>query len=318
MSSSGFRSKHLAVIGLGLMGGGLAMALRDRAETITGVDSSQETRQFALDNRIVDIATEDLQAGVRDADTVILAAPVRVITEIVRLRIGSYLRSNTLLIDIGSTKYDICDAMGRLPVGIGAVGGHPMTGKERSGIEESDPAIYLNRPFVLCKTRRTTPASYERAKLLVEAVGAEIIEMEAERHDRIVAGISHLPYMLSASMVATIAKEAQGDEAFWQLAAGGFRDMSRLAASDISMMGDILSTNTRAVATLLAMFRVQLAQMEALLISGEHKKLIEMLMPVRDARLDWAEKYEQKRNGNGHINGQTGQPLTRENTSSGR
>jgi prephenate dehydrogenase len=317
MSISGFKTQHLAVVGLGLMGGGLAMALRDRAETITGIDSNPETRQFALNNRIVDFVTDDLQAGVREADTVILAAPVRVITELVKMRIGSYLRSNTLLIDIGSTKYDICDAMGRLPVGIGAIGGHPMTGKERSGIEEADPTIYHGRPFVLCRTRRTTPAAFERARLLVDAVGAEIIEMEAERHDRIVAGISHLPYMLSASMVATIAKEAQGDEAFWQLAAGGFRDMSRLAGSDIRMMGDILSTNTRAVATLLAMFRVQLAQMEALLISGEHKQLIEMLMPVRDARLEWVEKYEQKRN-NGHTNGQIGQPTTGENTSSGR
>lgn len=315
MSSSGFRTQHLAIVGLGLMGGGLAMALRERCETITGIDSNPATRQFALDNQIVDSATDDLQLGVREADTVILAAPVRVITDILRMRIGSYLRSNTLLIDIGSTKYDICDAMGRLPVGIGAIGGHPMTGKERSGIEEADPTIYHGRPFVLCKTRRTTPAAHERARLLVEAVGAEIIEMEAERHDRIVAGISHLPYILSASMVATVAKEAQGDEAFWQLAAGGFRDMSRLAASDIGMMGDILSTNTRAVATLLAMFRVQLAQMEALLISGEHKQLLEMLMPVRDARLDWVENYEQKRS-NGHTNGQTEQSITRKNTSS--
>lgn len=303
MSSTGFRSKHLAVVGLGLMGGSLALALRDRAEVITGIDADSTTRQFALDNGIVDFAVDDLQSGVKEADTVILAAPVRVITEIVNLRIGSYLRSNTLLIDIGSTKYDICDAMGRLPIGIGAIGGHPMTGKERSGIEEAESTLYRDRPFVLCRTRRTTPATIERARLLVDAVGSELIEMDAERHDRIVAGISHLPYMLSASMVATVAKEADGDEAFWQLAAGGFRDMSRLAASDIKMMGDILSTNTRSIATLLAMFRVQLAQMEALLISGEHNKLIEMLMPVRDARLDWAENYEQKRNGNGHTDG---------------
>lgn len=305
MSTSGFKTNHLAVVGLGLMGAGIAMALRERCKTITGMDLNPATRQYALDNNIVDHVTDDLKEAVNEADTVILAAPVKVITEILRMRIGSYLRSNTLLIDIGSTKHDICDAMGRLPVGVGAVGGHPMTGKENSGIEAADPTIYQGRPFVLCRTRRTTPASRDRALSFVEALGAEAIEMEAERHDRIVAGISHLPYILSASIVATVAKEAQTDEAFWQLAAGGFRDMSRLAASDIKMMGDILSTNTRAVATLLAMFRVQLAQLETMLISGEHEKLLEMLMPAREARLDWVENYEQKRS-NGHTNNKAG------------
>lgn len=306
MSSSGFKTNHLAVVGLGLMGSGIAMAMRERCDKITGMDLDPRTRDYAVKNKIVDHATDNLKEAVNEADTVILAAPVRVITEILRMRIGAYLRSNTLLIDIGSTKYDICDAMGRLPVGVGAVGGHPMTGKENSGIEAADPTIYQGRPFVLCRTRRTTPATRERALRFVEALGAEAIEMDAERHDRIVAGISHLPYILSASMVATVAKEAQTDGAFWQLAAGGFRDMSRLAASDIKMMGDILSTNTRAVATLLAMFRVQLAQLETMLISGEHDKLLEMLMPAREARLDWVENYEQKRS-NGHTNDKTGE-----------
>lgn len=291
----GFRTNRLTVVGLGLMGGGIAMAMRDRCDTIIGMDLNPETRQYALQQGIVDDATDDLYAAVHESDTVVLAAPVRVITDIVRLRIGSYLRSNTLLIDIGSTKHDICEAMGQLPVGVGAIGGHPMAGKESSGIQAADAHIYQGRPFVLCRTRRTTPATRDRAYLFVEALGAEPIEMEAERHDRIVAGISHLPYLLSASMVATVAKEAQSDEAFWQLAAGGFRDMSRLAASDIKMMGDILSTNTRAVATLLAMFRVQLAQLETMLISGEHDKLLDMLLPAREARLEWVENYEQKR-----------------------
>lgn len=295
MVSTGFRTNRLAVVGLGLMGGGIAMAMRDRCDHIIGMDLDPRTREYAVTEGIVDDATDDLYAAVHEADTVVLAAPVRVITEILTLRIGTYLRSNTLLIDIGSTKYDICEAMGRLPVGVGAIGGHPMAGKESSGIQAADPHIYKGRPFVLCRTRRTTPATRDRALLFVEAIGAEPIEMEAERHDRIVAGISHLPYLLSASMVATVAKEAQSDDAFWQLAAGGFRDMSRLAASDIKMMGDILSTNTRAVATLLAMFRVQLAQLETMLISGEHDKLLEMLLPAREARLDWVENYEQKR-----------------------
>lgn len=308
MTAGGFKTKHLAVVGLGLMGGSLALALRDRAARITGVDMNPDTRRYAVEHGIVDVATDDLRAGVYEADTIILAAPVRIIIELLHNRLGSYLRSNSLVIDIGSTKHDICDAMAQLPIGVGAIGGHPMTGKEVNGIQAAESALYHNRPFVLCTTRRTTPAARVRALSLVDATGAEPIEMEADRHDRIVAGISHLPYMLSASLVATIAREAGQDEAFWQLAAGGFRDTSRLAAQDIKMMGDILSTNTRAVATLLAMFRVRLAEMETMLISGEHEKLIETLLPVREARLKWAEKYEQKRS-NGKPDSQSGQPV---------
>lgn len=295
MTSGGFRTRHLTVVGLGMMGGSLAMALREQAEHITAVEISAESRNYALEQGIVDTATDDLQAGVKDAETVILCAPVRIIQSMVKQRIGAWLRSNTLLIDIGSTKQDICEAMASLPIGIQAVGGHPMTGKDASGVQFADRNLYRNRPFVLCPTRRTTPAARLRALDLVAALGAIPFEMEAQRHDRLVAAISHLPYLLSAALVATVAKEGEVDPTVWELAAGGFRDMSRLAGQDVVMMGDILSTNTTAVATLLALFRVQLAQLEAMLISQEHDQLARSLYPTREARLNWYQRYE-----NGH------------------
>jgi prephenate dehydrogenase len=291
MAAASFRSRHLAIVGLGLMGGSMALTLRDYADTITGVDPGPETRELALSRRIVDHATGDLRAGVADADAVILAAPVRTVIQIVRGQIGAYLRSNTLLIDIGSTKQDICEAMGRLPIGIHAIGGHPMTGKEISGLASSDPRLYVDRPFVLCPTRRTTPATRLRALGLVEALGAIPIELDAARHDRLVAAISHLPYLLSVALVSTAATEAEEDEAVWQLAASGFRDMSRLAGSDIRMMGDIIGTNTQAIAVLLAQFRLQLALLEKMLLSRDEGKLAETLQPAREARLHWASKY---------------------------
>lgn len=298
METSSFHTRHLTVVGLGLMGGSLALAMRDHADTITGVDVHPETRAYAVEAGLVDHATDDLKAGVSEADTVVLAAPVRAILEMLDRRIGSYLRTNTFLIDIGSTKQDICNVMGfRLPIGIQAIGGHPMTGKERSGVQASDAGIWQDRPFVLTPTRRTTPATILRANAFVTTLGAIPIQMEPERHDRVVAAISHLPYLLSAGLVATVAQEAKNDEDVWALAAGGFRDTSRLTGSDIRMMSDILSTNGRAVATLLALFRVQLAQMEALLVSGQYEALAEFLMPVRDARNYWVENYEGKRNG---------------------
>jgi prephenate dehydrogenase len=292
--ANGFRARNLAIVGLGLMGGSLAMAMRDHADHISGVDHDERARRYALDRGLVDYASADLHQAVNGADVVILAAPVRVIVEMLQMRIGSYLRSNTLVIDIGSTKQDIVDAMASLPIGVNAVGGHPMTGKENGGIEESDPSLYRGRPFVLCPSRRTTPAARLHAVAFVETLGAMPIEMDAERHDQIVAGISHLPYLLSATLVATIANQAQDDSAYWELAAGGFRDTSRLAASDVTMMGDILSTNTQAVATLLAQFRMQLAMLETMLIAGDDHRLGQSLQPIRQARKEWARDYDNR------------------------
>ena len=298
MASGGFKTRHLAVVGLGLMGGSLAVALRDHADTITGIELNAESREYALKNGIVDAVTDDLKAGVSEADTVILAAPVQMIRSMIEQRIGSYLRSNTLLIDIGGTKHDICEVMGRLPVGIHAIGGHPMTGKEVNGVQASDGNLYKGRPFVLCPTRRTTPATRLRALELVAALEAVPFVMEAERHDHLVAAISHLPYLLSSALVATVARESETDPTVWELAAGGFRDMSRLAGQDVQMMGDVVSTNTQAVATLLALFRMQLAMLEAMLISRDDQKLAEFLKPAREARINWYQKYE-----NGYKNG---------------
>jgi prephenate dehydrogenase len=294
MVAGGFAARHLAVVGLGLMGGSLALALRGCADTITGVDKHPETLHAAIQRGIVDEATDDLKQGVENADVVILSAPVRAILQIVNGRIGAYLRSNTLLVDIGSTKEDICTAMGRLPIGIQAIGGHPMTGKESSGIDASDGALYHNRPFVLCATRRTTPAARLRALELVSALGAVPFEMDAHRHDQAVAAISHLPYLLSAALVATVDHEGEQDDAVWNLAAGGFRDMSRLAASDLDMMKDILTTNTQAVATQLARFRMHLAMLESMLISKDEAKLMELLQGARAARMAWMHKREGK------------------------
>lgn len=289
---SGFRGQRIAIVGLGLMGGSMALALGDYAGEIVGIDPNEATLTYAHERGIIKWGTTNLQEGVKNAQTVILAAPVQVILGMIRDRIGSYLRSNTLLIDLGSTKAEICAAMSHLPIGILAMGGHPMCGKEQSGIEQADKTLYEGRPFVLCPPRRVTPAARLRALELVESVRAIPFEMAPDRHDSLVATISHLPYLLSAALVRTVAGESEHDSRVWELAAGGFRDTSRLAGSSVTMMSDIISTNTTAIARLLALFRVQLATLEAALISHEDQQLIDMLDKARDERLDWAEKHQ--------------------------
>lgn len=287
-----FREQTVAIVGLGLMGGSLALALRGQVRHITGIDSDPATLDYALSNHIIDAGSPDLQRGVHHADMVILAAPVRVILDMLRNRIGSYLRSNTLLIDLGSTKAEICAAMGDLPISIQAMGGHPMCGKEQSGIMASNGALYEGCPFVLCAPRRATPAAHRRAIDFARRIRAVPVEMDAARHDHLVAGISHLPYLLSAALVRTINSEAKTDPTIWELAAGGFRDTSRLAGSDVRMMTDIISTNTVAIARLLALFRVQLATLEAALVSSDTDQLQDMLNTAHDVRNDWSVHYQ--------------------------
>jgi prephenate dehydrogenase len=288
---SALSQQQVAIVGLGLMGGSMALALRSSVGKLIGVDPDKRTLAYAQEQGIIDAGTTDLQNGVKDAQTVILAAPVQRILDMLQNRIGGYLRSNTLLIDLGSTKAEICAAMGRLPIGVLAMGGHPMCGKERSGIEAADPHLYDGRPFVLCPPRRATPAARLRALELVQAINAVAIEMDAARHDRLVAGISHLPYLLSAALVRTVAGEAEFDPRVWELAAGGFRDTSRLAASDVTVMLDILSTNTAAVARLLALFRMQLAALEVALIAQDDAQLRAILGNVQEVRREWAKKH---------------------------
>jgi len=288
---SALSQQQVAIVGLGLMGGSMALALRSSVGKLIGVDPDKRTLAYAQEQGIIDAGTTDLQSGVKDAQTVILAAPVQRILDMLQNRIGGYLRSNTLLIDLGSTKAEICAAMGRLPIGVLAMGGHPMCGKERSGIEAADPHLYDGRPFVLCPPRRATPAARLRALELVQAINAVAIEMDAARHDRLVAGISHLPYLLSAALVRTVAGEAEFDPRVWELAAGGFRDTSRLAASDVTVMLDILSTNTAAVARLLALFRMQLAALEVALIAQDDAQLRAILGNVQEVRREWAKKH---------------------------
>lgn len=290
--TSSLQQQTVAIVGLGLMGGSIALALQSRVKHIVAVDPNPDTLHYALAQGIIDSGTSDLKKGVRDAQTVVLAAPVQIILAMLRDYIGSYLRSNTLLIDIGSTKAEICAAMGNLSISILAMGGHPMCGKERSGITEADPDLYEGRPFVLCAPRRATPAARLRALEFVNALRAIPIEMDPQRHDHLVAGISHLPYLLSASLVRTIAGEAQTDPTIWDLAAGGFRDTSRLASSDVRMMSDIIGTNTTAIARLLALFRVQLAQLEAALVSQDEQQLQAMLQAAHNAHEDWVQRHQ--------------------------
>ncbi len=287
-----FAKSTVAVVGLGLMGASMAWRLRadEAVGQVWGVVHRQETGQKALERGIVDtvVSWEDALS----ADALVLATPVRVIIEQLRaLAIAPHLPD--LVVDLGSTKREIVRAMGALPKGTLAVGGHPMCGKETSGIDSADPELYQGCRFVVVPTRRSTPEAVDWVRSLARALGANPVEMEADRHDSLVAAISHLPYLASAALMSTVDTLAHEDDAALDLAAGGFRDTSRLAASNVTMMLDILMTNRDAVLKMVGSYREHLDALSDALASGDESRLADLLNRIRRARMLWAERKVQ-------------------------
>jgi prephenate dehydrogenase len=258
------RDSTVAIVGLGLMGGSLALGLRGKCARLVGVARRAEVAMLATGKQVVDSATCDIPEAVRDADVVVLAAPVRHILSAIP-EAAAHMRPGALLMDLGSTKVQVVQAMNRIPEGLMAVGGHPMCGKEVGGIESADGSMFRGSTFVLTPTARTTDEAMLLAYEMVEAVGAHPLVLDAERHDCAAAVTSHLPYLLASSLVHTEAHASASDPAVRKLVASGFRDTSRLAASQVEMMLDILLTNREAVELALDTFEGKLAEVRSLL-----------------------------------------------------
>lgn len=237
----------------------------------------------------VDLATNDAHTGVLGADIVILATPVRTIVDMVQ-EIAPHLQPGTLVMDMGSTKAEICAALDALPAGVQPIGGHPMCGKETAGFESAEAGLYLNAPWVLTPLPRTSQSAVDLATELAQAVGARPVVLEAKRHDRLVASISHLPFLLASALVHAVAQVGSDDEMVWQLAAGGFRDTSRVAASDTRMFMDILMTNRTAVLEQLDNFAGQVQELRALLAGEDEAALREKLAVSQARRAAWKKR----------------------------
>jgi prephenate dehydrogenase len=275
---------RVAVVGLGLMGSSLTGALRGQCRTVVGVARRAETVEVALARNLIDRGTTDLAHGVRGADVVILATPVRVVLRLLA-EIGPLLREECLLMDLGSTKSQIVARMAELPDHVQPLGGHPMCGKELSGIEVADSMLYGGSTFVLIPLPRTSVAALALGRSLVEAIGARAVVLEPDRHDRLVAAVSHLPYLVACGLVGTAEWVASTDPMAREVAASGFRDTSRLAASDVTMMLDILLTNRQAVAETLKAYQAHLCNLAHLIQAGDEEGLRTVLTTSRHSRI---------------------------------
>jgi prephenate dehydrogenase len=279
------RDCQVTIIGLGLMGGSLAGALRGQCRSVVGVARRSEVIGVALAQDLIDWGTTDLAESVREADVVVLATPVRVILQQLA-EIGPLLPEGCLLIDLGSTKAQIVAEMARLPDHVQPLGGHPMCGKEVSGIEVAEPTLYQGQTFILTPLPRTSEAALALGRELARATGAQPLVLEAQRQDFLVGTVSHLPYLLACALVATADATTSADPAAWEIVAGGFRDTSRVAGSDVTMMLDILMTNQVEVLKAVATCQVQLESLAHLLGNGDEAALKNALSAIRETRLE--------------------------------
>jgi prephenate dehydrogenase len=278
-----FADAQVTIVGLGLMGGSLAGALRGQCRGVVGVARRAETVDAALAGDMVDDATTDLKGGVAEADIVVLAMPVRVILQQLAT-IAPLLPEGCLLMDLGSTKGDIVAAMAGLPPHVQPLGGHPMCGKERSGIEVADRTLYREHTFILSSLPRTSTRALALGQALVQAAGAEPLFVEAQRQDALVATVSHLPYLLACALVGTADATTSADPLVWEIVAGGFRDTSRVAGSDVTMMLDILLTNREKVVAATEVCLSQLQQLRELVANGDEGVLRTTLSAIRETR----------------------------------
>jgi prephenate dehydrogenase len=287
--------ERICVVGLGLMGGSLALALRlarrlaipQRPFHLTIVDSNPKTRAAA--GRIADVVSDDLALGVQNADLVVLATPVRTIVSVLH-QLPSLRPDGCLVLDLGSSKTDICQAMDSLPDTFQAIGGHPMCGKEVAGFGAATPDLFRQQTFILCPTQRTTPHLEAMAYQLVADLGANPLFLPPALHDNMVAVVSHLPYMVAAALMRNAAQ--LGDERLWPVSSSGFRDTSRVSGTDPRMMLDILLTNKTAVLQQIAQYQTQLAAVAALIAANDEAALLQWLTETQQAY--WAYRQAKK------------------------
>ncbi len=257
----GLKQLRVAVVGLGLMGGSLVMALKGCCKEVLGVDRDPETVRIALEKGLVNRADTRPEVILPEADLIILAVPVLTILSLIP-RLPEWVPQGAVVMDLGSTKSRVCQALSALPESFSAVGGHPMCGKELSSLNHAESALFNDAPFVLVSLENTDEPTRTLAEELVHCLGANVMWLDAETHDQWVAFTSHFPYLLANILATLTPLEAA------PLAATGWKSTTRLARSSVPMMVDIFRSNQTNILNVLDLFTDQLAQVKEMLVNN--------------------------------------------------
>lgn len=288
---------RVAILGLGLMGGSLALALRDAgvAMRVVGYDRTPEVATRACTRGMVDEASFSVAEAVGGADLVVLAVPV--VTERALLEQAiPHLTAGAIVTDLGSTKRAVVSwAEELLPPDVHFVGGHPMAGRELSGLDASDATLYRGAVWCLTPTPQADRAAVQRLSSLIATLGASPVLLDADRHDYLIAGVSHLPILAAAGLVRTLARDA-GWADLMLLAAGGFRDTTRVASGDPRMARDICLTNRDEILRWLDVYLATLQELRGMVAATEADagaRIEAFFAEAREAREDWLRKHGQ-------------------------
>jgi prephenate dehydrogenase len=278
--------KKLAVIGVGLIGGSLALALKKAAavEQVSGYSRNEFTRQEAKDLGIIDIAADSIQQAVTGADMIFVAVPMGAMQQVLT-EIAQYASTDAVITDGGSAKMEVVKAAEQ---GLGQtinrfVAGHPIAGTERSGPSAAFAELSQKHRVVLTPTADTDSQALEKVRAMWIMAGAEVFDMDVEHHDTVLAATSHIPHVLAFNLVGMLSERDDCDEVL-RYAAGGFRDFSRIASSDPVMWRDICLTNKHAVLNLLKQYQQDLAKIETAISNQDGDYLIDVFSRAKQAR----------------------------------
>ena len=261
---------NVAIIGLGLMGGSLALALKGKCGALMGIDSQPATLELALRQSIVDRADTDPARLLPEADIVILAAPVAAILSLLKL-MPSFTPNPCIVIDLGSTKRQVVEAMAALPQRFDPLGGHPLCGKEKLSLANAERTLFYQAPFLLTPLERTSARAMSAAQQIIKAVGARGVIVDPSEHDRLLSFTSHLPFLLSCALTRTTPKDVA------PFIGPGFKSASRLSGTPASMMLGVLETNHDNVVNAVSALQEQLAEIKNALLLKDYGLLENLL-----------------------------------------
>lgn len=276
----------VGIVGVGLLGGSIGYILKKKkwADKVIGIGRNEERLKKAIEMKAIDEYNTGFNEKLKEIDIFILCVPVQLISKFIKDALP-YLKEGVIITDIGSTKGDIVKEVEEiLPENMYFVGGHPMAGSEKTGVEALDPYIFENAVYVLCRTKFTNEYAMNKLKEMIKLLDANILEIDYETHDLAVATVSHVPHIAASSLVNCAGKIDADTNKILSLAAGGFRDTTRIASGSPDMWKDICMTNSEKIVEVLEKFEEEIKKFKEAIVKKDEETLYKLFEQGKNLR----------------------------------